>query len=151
MLLSVDSSILLAWLKGEHNDQELANGVRDIFLGLNSGKYRIILPSILETEMPESLIREKNGIRAAMARTEVMRQMDPVADPPGLHEQISRLRRELKLDLADANHVAMAIMAKCRYHCTNDKGVLSVADAIKAMTGNNTEIIKPPLPNVDDS
>lgn len=146
MLISVDSSVILDWLVGEKKPPEEMAGMHDIFSGIDTGKYQCICPPVLMREVLPDRTQEKHGVDITDGYNALVRCMIVISNPPNFGKKVTEFQNKFNFDPADAEHVAMAVITGCRYHCTSDRGVLRGADAIKLETQGRTEIIKPPIP-----
>ncbi|MDO5066443.1 MAG: PIN domain-containing protein [Propionibacteriaceae bacterium] len=121
--MSLDSSVLIAWIKGE----PLAERLRPLFTLIDQGEIQLIESVIVLAEVfkrSTASIEEERSTQDAKLELILNKLQSPevfLADvTPAIARKVADLRAEHGLKLPDATHLATAVLNKCDWFVTLD-------------------------------
>lgn len=160
MLLYLDASVVVAWMKGESKPLGFPEVMEGIIRATKDTQrkpaYGVIASAILRLEAQPPMNRNFHGRQQYRERhgdIEILYSRRLAEVTPAVIEKASELQGELRsinraLGAADAIHVATAMLYRAEYLWTFDKKhILPIAEKVKDMTQGRLQIVEQ-LPTV---
>ena len=158
MLIYPDSSVLLAWLKGEDTPAgvypAIFEMVREAESDKKSPKYRFVLSPIVLAEIwPRLEYKPKyNEFLGAMKSFQVLAVGESIAREVARVRHILLTHHNVKLSQFDAVHVATAIISGAQCLCSLDNDMLHRKKEIENLASRKMKVVTPQeVPGISSS